>query len=592
VRTVVHVTHEAVYKIGGIGAVLHGLLTSKSYNEYAGRSILVGPFFEIEGPRHQRLGREGRVIYSSVDGLIGGPYVQAFKKIQRQFGVGIIYGKRRFQPEGGGVEGQAEVLLVDVREANQEVLNRFKARLWEAFGIESDRYETAWEFEQYMRIAEPAIAALRAIGATNATQPTIILAHEFMGMPTALAAMLDAPKEFYTAFYAHEVAPVRKIVEEHPGHDLVFYNALSRAAEQGLSLEDVFGSQRDFFKYALVACSRHCDNILAVGDYVAKELRFLGEGFERTHIDAAYNGIPAFPIDLAEHRESKARLQEYCQNLLEFRPDYIFSHVSRMVVSKAFWRDLLVLEHLEKHFRQSGRTAVYFALATELPRRRPEDIYHMESAYGWPVAHREGLPDLSNGEASFYSGVQIFNAKARNIKVVFVNQFGWDRASCGLRMPEEMTFFDLRKGADVEFGQSIYEPFGIAQLEPLSFGGLCVVSKICGCAGFVKGIAGGRATDNVLIVDYTDLSEQAKRLSLQDILRIDRNERRKIERRLAARVAEQIFHHLPQNLRQRERLIASGFELASQMGWDEVARRYIIPGMERAYRKRRAWHVA
>ena len=31
-KSVVHVTHEAVQKIGGIGAVLHGLLTSKAYS--------------------------------------------------------------------------------------------------------------------------------------------------------------------------------------------------------------------------------------------------------------------------------------------------------------------------------------------------------------------------------------------------------------------------------------------------------------------------------------------------------------------------------------------------------------------------------
>ena len=31
-QTVVHVTHEAIQKIGGIGAVLHGLLTSKVFH--------------------------------------------------------------------------------------------------------------------------------------------------------------------------------------------------------------------------------------------------------------------------------------------------------------------------------------------------------------------------------------------------------------------------------------------------------------------------------------------------------------------------------------------------------------------------------
>ena len=44
-QTVVHVTHEAIQKIGGIGAVLQGLLTSKEYLAGTTRNILVGPFW-------------------------------------------------------------------------------------------------------------------------------------------------------------------------------------------------------------------------------------------------------------------------------------------------------------------------------------------------------------------------------------------------------------------------------------------------------------------------------------------------------------------------------------------------------------------
>ena len=40
---VVHATHEAGLKLGGIGAVLDGLLGSPAYNETVGRTILVGP---------------------------------------------------------------------------------------------------------------------------------------------------------------------------------------------------------------------------------------------------------------------------------------------------------------------------------------------------------------------------------------------------------------------------------------------------------------------------------------------------------------------------------------------------------------------
>ncbi|HIM57130.1 MAG TPA: hypothetical protein EYM39_10535, partial [Candidatus Latescibacteria bacterium] len=40
---IVHVTHEAVQKVGGIGAVLQGLITSSAYAEAIDRTILLGP---------------------------------------------------------------------------------------------------------------------------------------------------------------------------------------------------------------------------------------------------------------------------------------------------------------------------------------------------------------------------------------------------------------------------------------------------------------------------------------------------------------------------------------------------------------------
>lgn len=591
-RTAVHVTHEAVHKVGGIGAVLQGLLTAKAYSEYASRNILVGPLFGMEGPAHHRLGPDAKVLYSSVDGIAGGPYAQAFRRIQERFGVGIVYGKRKFIPDRSGVEAEAEVLLFDVHAVNPEPLNRFKARLWENFGIDSMRYEFIWDFEEYVRLAEPAIEALRAMGASNAAQPTVILAHEFMGMPTALAAMIDGPDEFSTIFYAHEVAQIRKIVEDHPAHDVMFYNALSRASEQGLYLEDVFGSQDHYFKHCLVSASRHCDGILAVGDFVVKELRFINKDFRFANIDLAYNGIPAFDISEQERQESKGRLQDYCETLLDMRPDYIFTHVARMAPSKGFWRDLLVLDHIEKNFRKTGEKAVFLLLSSELPRRRPEEILEMERQYGWPVAHREGLPDLSNGEAEFYAKIQTFNARARNTKVIFVNQFGWSRATCGLRMPEDMSFLDIRKGSDLEFGQSIYEPFGIAQLEPLSFGGICVPTRVCGCAGFAEDAMGGKPFKNVIIPDYSDLGSAGKDMTLEDCLRMSATTRQDVEWQIARKVAQQIIENLPKTPLEQERMVSTGYEMARQMGWSQVASNFVVPALERAIRKRRAQHVA
>jgi hypothetical protein len=183
---VVHVTHEATGKIGGIGAVLQGFFTCPSYLEAVHRSILISPLFATEGSPQDRLGEGGEVLYSSIDGLINPGYSPAFRRIESLYNVGIVYGRRTFVDEHTGVRSTPEVLLIDVRYMDTGMLNDFKRRLFEEFGVQSHLYEQLWEFEQYVRLALPAIAALKAL--RMAEGRTTIISHEFMGMPTALAA--------------------------------------------------------------------------------------------------------------------------------------------------------------------------------------------------------------------------------------------------------------------------------------------------------------------------------------------------------------------------------------------------------------------
>lgn len=584
--TVVHVTHEAAGKIGGIGAVLDGMFTSKAYDDQVDRSILVSPLFNTDGDVSTRLGEGGEVLYSSIDGLVRSNYMAAFRRIESMFNVEIVYGRRTFRDPMNGVTSRPEILLIDISRMDPGPLNEFKGALFREFGIRSNMYEHLWEFEQYLRLAVPAIAAIKAIGAAEPEKPTIIVSHEFMGMPTALAGILD-PYNFKTVFYAHEVAPVRRIVEGHAGHDTMFYNVSKKAAEQDLYVNDIFPNQREYFKYTLVDAARYCDNILAVGDCVVDELRFLSPEFQLADIDLTYNGIPAYQISLAEKYESREKLRTYCQNILGWKPDFIFSHVTRLVISKGLWRDLRVLEHMDKRFNALNKTGVLFVLSTETHRKREQDVYRMESEYNWPVAHREGMPDLSGGEASFYSGVQEFNARSRNIKVIFINQFGFDRASCGYRMPADMDFMDIRKGTDVEFGQSIYEPFGIAQLEPLTFGGICVPTSICGCAGFVKDVTEGKDVPNVILADYTELNGDSG-MTLEEMLKIDRGYRDSIEHRVSEKIALEICARLPKNDQEFNTLLQTGYELARHMGWESVVSKYVLKSFNKAVRKQHA----
>jgi hypothetical protein len=214
----------------------------------------------------------------------------------------------------------------------------------------------------------------------------------------------------------------------------------------------------------------------------------------------------------------------------------------------------------------------------------------MEAKYNWPVAHREGWPDLSGGEATFYSAVQEFNTKSFNIKVVFINQFGFSRKLCGRRMPQDMDFVDIRRGTDVEFGQSIYEPFGIAPLEPLTYGALCVFSSVSGCASFASGAIAGllreslNGTKNMIIADYTAIDGVS--LDIPELIRIDRAARNRVEERVSREVADEILALLPKNETETAQTVENGYRIAKNMSWDAVVECYLLPNLEMVLKKK------
>jgi len=173
-------------------------------------------------------------------------------------------------------------------------------------------------------------AVLPILAATLLTsEPCVILSHEYMGVPTALAAILDAEKgNFRTIFYAHEVATMRRLVEGHPGHDTMFYNVMRSATSQGQYVEDVFGSQAGYYKHALVKATRFFDGVFAVGDYVLKEMRFphsLGLLY------SAFTYFTGFKVNSGEYKlmglapygEPKYAKLIY-DHLLDLRPDGSF----------------------------------------------------------------------------------------------------------------------------------------------------------------------------------------------------------------------------------------------------------------------------
>ena len=587
---VVHVTHEAVEKIGGIGTVIDGLTTAEAYGDAVSRTILVGPLFTKEGTSRDRLGPNSTLLFSSLDDIRPPEWSRIFTPIEKAYDVGIAYGTRTIREPYSGRDVEVEVVVFDLFHANRQRVSLFKGQLYEKFGISSDRYESIWDYEQYVRLACPAMDAIHALCATNpasaaadekaADEPIVLLSHEYMGMPTALKAILDGEDNIKTVFYAHEVASVRPIVENEPGHDTMFYNVMEQAHAAGQTLEEVFPQVHENYKHPLVKASRYCDRIFAVGDYVAKELAFLDTHFSRVETDLVYNGIPAEPCTLAEKKQSREMLGAYLESVLGYRPTWIFTHVARPVLSKGIWRDVRILHEMEPLLKARGETAAFIMLGTLGGTRRGSDVRQMESIYSWPLVHEEGYPDLCGGEEVVYREFDVLNRTHEQGRALLVNQWGFNRKACGRRMPEGMTINDLRRGSDLEFGLSVYEPFGISQLEPLCYGALCVPSNVCGCMGYVNSATAEIGPcDNVIEGDY--ITPAAGR-DVQALLNLSIGDRDAIESQEGRRLAEIIMDRLPRDEATLAKRMDEGLALAKRMGWEYVVRERFLPSLGHA----------
>lgn len=578
----IHATHEAAGKVGGIGAALDGLLSAPAYLAGVQRSLVVGPMdthdhAEMErlfAPRNQLF-----VHYFSARGLMAcDPDLAAqLSGIESAFGVRLCYASRQF---GGTLH---EVLLVDASDADADRYNSFRYYVWRRFGLDCGRYEGASEFNHFMRTAEPAAAAVHAILDAQApvSGPRWVMCHEFMGLPLWYALELSQPGAYRSAYVAHEVPTARALVEGDGGHDTRFYNVLRQALPMGLTSDQVFGDQSAYFKHGMVRTAAQCDVVMAVGDPVVDELRFLDRGFRNRPVHLVYNGVPSQRISLSDTRLASAQLKEFARRLVGVAPTWVFSHVTRMVPSKGLWRDIRVMEHLDGHLAWRGESAVFFMLSSVRPQGRTgRDAWRMSQEYGWPRTHRKGWPDLIDPEDILYRSIERFNATARASRIILVNQFGWDRERVGALMPEEMHFNDLRAGSDLEFGQSIYEPFGIAQMEPLSAGCLCVVSDVCGCVGFSRQAMRDLGGDpgrfrNIRVVDYTSLGD----LGTRDPLTIGTAERDAVEQRAADTASWFVIDQLPRTAAAKQSLIETGFALAGRMSWDVVAGERMLPAL-------------
>ena len=139
------------------------------------------------------------MLYDQAHGVWSNEVGPALSQVEANFAVGLVYGRRPLRHEGREV--WVEVLLVDTGREPHGLVD-FKYYLSQDFGIDSRRYEHIWEFEQYLRLAEPGYAGIAALLGDSA-DPCHVLAHEFMGLAFAYKTIMMGDARFKTLFYAH-----------------------------------------------------------------------------------------------------------------------------------------------------------------------------------------------------------------------------------------------------------------------------------------------------------------------------------------------------------------------------------------------------
>jgi hypothetical protein len=592
-KKVIHVVPENMPVQGEIGQFIEGLLGSEVYLKAVKRSVIIGPMASGNDTMMEWIQRDGAILYSSHTDIARHPYGKGLLEVERKYGVSLVYAHQPLRGAKPEEKRFSEILLIDAGKADLLSVNALKAWLYEEFGIESIRYEKNREYETYVKFAPAALAALRAIGVADPSDPGVLIAHDYMGLPTILAAVMDPLGSYKTVFYAHQEATARRIVENYPGHDTMFYTALNCSRMRDYYLSDVFGPQDFFFQNTLINAARYCDSIIAASEQVAGELRFLGPAFQDIDIDVSYYGLPAQTCKLEDKIAAKRKLQDYAQKRLGFTPETIFTHVSHMGLRKGLWRDLRVLEHLDQEYQKQGQHGLLFLLNTVPCSKNLGNADYMGNNWKWPVDFLDRNNQLPDSEAAFYAGVQAFNTQAKNIQVILVDPLGFYNTASGKTLRMEIDVCDIRRGSDVEFGQSIYEPFGRTTLEALANGSLVVCNRICGSLELIEKIAGGKLPDSVIVADYTERNHPDNAMeSLESILAIDQGGRDLVEHAVSGHVARLILERLPRSEDELRSRIAWGLEFAAKINWDSVCQQFFLPALNHAYHRRRARRTA
>jgi hypothetical protein len=415
------------------------------------------------------------------------------------------------------------------------------------------------ELQFYCFAAAPLWAAANALIELKYRPSAVTLfAHDWVGVPLFWAMRRDGAggRPVTSAYFAHEARVCRLLAEglikdqrdllaryAHPdGHDVAFYGRLAQVEHMGDSVSQGFAGNETAFDFlyhhALNSQAAKFDHLIAVGPHVARETALIlrGKGGPPVRVSVCPNGVPnrlaqAAPgasegqLETAQ-ADARERILEFAEANFQFRPNYLFTSVNRCEMSKAPWRSVEFFRAFMEAPINLKKTGLFIWLTRPKPLPSAKEMAEWRQ-WGWPVLHRPRSSggDLRIEEQKLWELIDDLNsASSGRYRVLYINQYGWGADILGSLNVVKTSFDDLRNGTDVEVGLAIYEPYGIAPLEPFSSGAVCALSDASGCAAhldalFRKGLI---SADGFVIGNFSRSSVDPREIDLRELRNVER----------------------------------------------------------------------
>ncbi len=418
----------------------------------------------------------------------------------------------------------------------------------------------------------------------------MLFAHDWLGVPLFWAMAAAGDRVGRSVYFAHEARIFRLLAEGalrdrepllapvcHPdGYDSALYAHLRWALEQGWGLEEMFPGTvgfPDVFHHVLNREARRFERVVAVGPLVRDETTVLLRP-SQVPVALCPNGIPSDRPEPEAVAAARERLAAVIERQAGFRPDVIMTGVMRCELSKAPWRNVGLFRRFAE-LRPKDKVALVW-LSAPRPRPTRAQVQRWAASYRWPLGHRGGEGgDLRPDEVDLWRAIETINESyCGQASILYINQFGWAPDLLGALDPLESVFADLRLGTDVELGLSVYEPFGIAPLEPLASGAVCVLSDSCGCA---RHLAALDLADLAIVGKFCEHDHEPQE--------VDAAVLREIEQAAYDGIVAELVERLGLKGREagrrklREQRIRRVAEVIDRLSWANAVESYLLPAI-------------